>query len=498
MTKLRRDEFLERFAERAITVADAQRAHPRLTGADENGDGEIAGPREWLNVFSTLDAYDRDRNALRLDLGTAARPSAVGRALARIEQRTRVVPRSPLSDFALLRAFPNGLAQPLRSGARGEQVTAVQYALLRTGDLHALIDRAFGRQTEAAVRAFQERATLPVTGEVDAATLAALDRAVYGLPLPPDDPMAVLSQFDGLTPIAAPDPARGRIDWNHPDVQAAYRQFVPEYWPHMRAHRVECDCKTVGLFFMSQFRRYFAEQTGVTLPMPSSADGRAAIRDSSWTTITTAMPRGYFQRVDRMEVPPRRGYDSVALVEALDPSHSMIYGINLRYQGTYADDVYRVAHLQQTGVDNGGDTAVPEIDVNALEIGDMIFMNHNRQRDGVTTPDRRIDHAMTVVGLERDEEGRVRKLVLAIGSFDDVTDADSTTPPAGPAEINLYVEELTVSFDEAGRIEGSRTTYSSEPDALIHPRYSAKNTLMELNAGGSMFVGRWGTGRRRR
>lgn len=64
---------------------------------------------------------------------------------------------------------------PLRMGATGPAVTAVQLALRNDGrDIEA--DSDFGKITLTAVKAFQASHALPVTGVVDQATAAALDR----------------------------------------------------------------------------------------------------------------------------------------------------------------------------------------------------------------------------------------------------------------------------------------------------------------------------------
>lgn len=67
--------------------------------------------------------------------------------------------------------------QPLAVQSKGEAVERVQSALLDMGfALPAGADGDFGLQTEAALRAFQSSRSLPASGLVDKATLAALDR----------------------------------------------------------------------------------------------------------------------------------------------------------------------------------------------------------------------------------------------------------------------------------------------------------------------------------
>jgi hypothetical protein len=412
---------------------------------------------------------------------------------------------SLFGDIALTRAFPRGLSGEIRSG-RSTQVTAIQYALMRLGYGDRVIDGSFGPNTLATVRAFQEAhnrdatlTSLRTDGVVDQATLLALDAALANVDAVATPSLAVLHDWTGLSAITRPT---GTIDWNNVAIAAAYSRFVGEYWPHLRRVVVECDCKTVGLFLMDAFRTYFQAQTGAALPMPSSADGRRTLGEIDWSLLSFGAPGGFFTRLDaRGGRAVRPGYGAERLIEPLDPTASMMRGTNLRAGGIVADAVSRVAHVVDPGRDNRGDVNVPEIDIAALRVGDTIFMNHNRQRAGVLTRDTRIDHAMTVVGLTRNADGRVTSLVLAVGSFDDVSDADSTTPPSGARDINNYIEELTIGFNADGTINYdsavTRTTWASEPAGLVAPRYTPRNTLMELNGGGSIFVGRWGSRMRR-
>ncbi|HEY9900036.1 MAG TPA: L,D-transpeptidase family protein [Pantanalinema sp.] len=78
------------------------------------------------------------------------------------------------SDSPELRAAMAG--QPLRLGAKGEGMKAVQTALLDLGfGLPAGADGAFGAQTATALRNFQASQGLPRTGELDAGTMRSLD-----------------------------------------------------------------------------------------------------------------------------------------------------------------------------------------------------------------------------------------------------------------------------------------------------------------------------------
>jgi lipoprotein-anchoring transpeptidase ErfK/SrfK len=78
------------------------------------------------------------------------------------------------ADAPDLRAAMAG--QPLRMGAKGESIKAVQTALLDLGfGLPAGADGAFGGQTSIALKNFQASQGLPKTGDLDAATMRRLD-----------------------------------------------------------------------------------------------------------------------------------------------------------------------------------------------------------------------------------------------------------------------------------------------------------------------------------
>jgi peptidoglycan hydrolase-like protein with peptidoglycan-binding domain len=64
----------------------------------------------------------------------------------------------------------------LRRGSRGQLVSTVQRILKSTGDYAGQIDADFGPRTEAAVKAFQQRSALPVTGIIAERTWHALSK----------------------------------------------------------------------------------------------------------------------------------------------------------------------------------------------------------------------------------------------------------------------------------------------------------------------------------
>jgi peptidoglycan hydrolase-like protein with peptidoglycan-binding domain len=423
--------------------------------------------------------------------GAPLRDAAAGAASAAAPAPVAGGAAAPPADAALRSAFPQGLAAELRSGARGPQVVAVQYALGRLGYLTALADGLYGAKTAAAVSAFQREARLPETGTVDARTLGALDRALASYqPEPPAaraaNPLAYLSDWaglPGLSKIEIRDRSRP-IDWSHPEIQAAYGKFVGEYWEVMKANRVEADCKTLALFFMDQFRAKVKADTGAALPLPSSREGR--IPPGQWTAATAARPLGFFDRFSKLPK-VRPGYSAAQEIQKLDPKQSMIFGVNLRRAGVDANAVARAARTVtpwDPARNNGGDETRAEVPLQDMKPGDIVFIDH--------TGDGKFDHTVNVVGVERDGGGRVTRLKLAVGSFDDMKDADGATAPRGLHEVNNYAEEVTVDVGPDGRIAGSAVTWSSEPSYLVAPRYSARTTLMELRPGGRLKVARWG------
>lgn len=76
-------------------------------------------------------------------------------------------------------------------------VTRLQQSLRRTG-LTLDVDGLFGPQTESAVRAFQHKISLPITGEVDAATWTALDpgASTWAMPTSSNQPPLRISMAD--------------------------------------------------------------------------------------------------------------------------------------------------------------------------------------------------------------------------------------------------------------------------------------------------------------
>jgi peptidoglycan hydrolase-like protein with peptidoglycan-binding domain len=491
MSNVKRTDFLQSLANKSLDVATAQ-ADARLSGtdlsrADLDQNGAIEGTTEGTRLFAQLDRFDHNGDASSVaDTGVVAGMLKAIQDLARAPGGGTA---NRCQDAALSRVFPSGITSALTVGSKGPQVLAVQYTLGRLGHLTSLADGSFGARTAAAVTAFQQRCSMPADGVVDAATLRALDQAVTSTDLRTPaaraaDPLAYLSDFTarGLTPVTVTDTSQP-ITWKHPQIQEAYSRFVGEYWPVLKENHLECDCKTLALFFMDQFRTKVARDTGTQLPLPRTA--RGAIPPASWNTMTAARPGGLFSRFENLPA-IRAGYSNAVEIQKIDSRHSMIYGVNVRYAGANADAVSRAATEigpWNPARDNAGDRTLAEVDVQSLKVGDLIFMDH--------TGDGKYDHTINVVGVQKDAQGKVSTVTLGVGSFDDMKDADGATAPNGLGEVNNYVEEVTISLNSAGRITGSNVTWSSEPGYVSQNRYSASNTLMEMRPNGTLKVGRW-------
>ena len=496
-TTLYRGQFLKQMKGKSIDVHDAQQ-DVRLAGvelgyADKNGDGQIKGRTEMKRLFRKIDDFDVNGSYWSVRLKKNGLPTAVAPmvdAVRALADAGTGGPSLALADKALAAAFPGGAGLPVSVGATGPRATAIQYALGRLGFLHDLADGVFGPKTRSAVRSFQTAAGLPVNGVVNEATLSALDARAAAhdgrtAAAKAANPVAYLSNFDSfeLSTVQISDTSQP-VSWGHPQVRVAYGQFVKEYWEVLKTNRVECDCKTLALFFMDQFRTKMEQDTGHALPLPSSPSG--SIPNRAWVAATADKPHGFFGRFEDLDE-VRPGYGAAQGVQALDPDHSMLFGVNVRYPMVSAPQVARAATVKlpwSTALDNHGDKSRPEVPIQQLDPGDMIFIDH--------TGDGTYDHTVNVVDVRRDGSGKVRSLRLAVGSFDDMKDADGATAPSGLGEVNNYAEELEVRFSTSGKIIGSRVTWASEPSYLVRGRYSARSTLMEHKPGGKLLVSRWG------
>lgn len=490
--KLTRNEFTQSIQDKKIDVQQAK-ADPKLAGvdvakADLDRDGKISGAAEATALFKEVDRYDTNGDAASINLtaadGSQARAAVVATTLQARAVFETVEP--PPKDAALKNAFAAADSLPLAKGATGDRAVAVQYALARLGLPIGSVDGQFGPGTERNVKAFQTSAGLPATGIVDAATLRALDSKVSGLDLrtPAEksgNPLQYLANAALQTPKLAPLTDRTKpINWSNPEIQKAYGSFVGAYWEQLKGNRIECDCKTLSLFFMDQFRAKAKADLGVDLPRPNALPG-----DTNWVAATASSPQGFFSRFENLAT-VRPGYDKAQALQRLDPSASMLAGVNLRFGGTDANMAARaVKQLNPWNVsrDNAGDQLKPELPVEGMNPGDLIVIDH--------TGDGRYDHMANVVKVDRDASGKVTSMVIATGSYDDMKDADGSTAPNSLGEVNNYAEEVTITFDAAGKVSSSKVTWSSEPSWLVDGRYSARTLLMEMRPNGVIASGKW-------
>lgn len=498
-SRLTRPDFTQSLQDKSIAVNEAA-ADPKLAGldvkkADLNNDGKISGAAEATALFKEVDRYDRNGDAGSIDTkdaaGNATRAAIyatalTARAVHEVTDPVGTPLQAPLKDAALKKAFASADALPLAKGSSGDRAVAVQYALARLGGNIGSVDGKFGPGTETALKAFQTSVGLPATGAVDQKTLTALDTKLSTTELrvpavASGNPLAYLSNHAALglakfTPIA--DKSKP-ANWNHPEVQQKYGEFAAAYWPALKNNRIESDCKTLSLFVMDQFRIKMKTDLGVDLPKP------AGLPTMQWEAGTAADPKGYFGRFENLRS-IRPGYERAQAIQNLDPKASMIPGVNLRYPNVDANMASRAVKVTApwtASKDNGGDQTIPEVPVQTMRPGDVIFIDH--------TGDGRVDHMANVISLNKDAAGKVTSMVLATGSFDDMKDANGATAPNGTGEVNNYAEEVTVTFDAAGKVTSSNVTWSSEPAWLVDSRYSARTLLMEMRPGGRISVGRW-------
>lgn len=490
-TRLTRADFTTALQDKRIDVTEAK-ADPKLAGldvakADLDHDGKISGAAEAAALFKEVDRYDRNGDAGSIDATNASGAQTTAGAYAAAATARAVFDvvdpgALSLKDAALKKALSAAGAVPVKRGASGDPAVAVQYALARLGVDVGVVDGKFGPGTERAVKAFQTSAGLPASGVVDAATVSALDAKLSSTDLRVPaaraaDPLAYLQQAALDLPKLAP--LSGPATWNNPDVQKKYGEFVAAYWPTLKDNRFESDCKTLSLFMMDAFRVKVQADLGVKLPKP------AGLPDVPWDVGTAASPHGYFSRFEKLRT-VRPGYENAQAIQRLDPQASMIAGVNARYPNVDANMASRAVKVTapwDLTHDNHGDQTIPEVPVQSMKPGDVIFIDH--------TGDGRVDHMANVVSVNRDAAGQVTSMVLATGSYDDMKDANGATAPNGLGEVNNYAEEVTVTFGADGKVTGSKVTWSSEPSWLVEGRYSARTLLMELRPGGRISVGRW-------
>jgi hypothetical protein len=487
---------------------DPRLATVNLDHFDENNNGYIERYQDFSLLFTQIDHLDANGDLDSIAMGTVHNPTIVADVIATLHDLAETsdtrdsntiasIDASMLQDTALKNAFPSGFDSIIKRGAKSTQVVAIQYALGRLGHLNDLCDGDFGRKTQGAVVSFQKaNQNIEVTGRVNAKVLTALDNAVAHLDLRPPalkssrTPLDYLSDFYALGMPKLNVNRRGEnTRWDSETIQKVYGQFVENYWEILKRNKVEADCKSLALFFMDQFRKQLAEDCLIFLPLPKSSHG--SFKKRRWVIQTAVQPRGLFSRVskllqDRHLQVQRSGYETVKKIQALDPMHSMIYGVNVKYPKTSAKQVAKacsVLYPWMSSQSNRGNALKAEVPIHRLQAGNLIFIDH--------TGNGSYDHTVNVVKVNRDGDNNVRQLILAVGSYDDVRDSNADTHVTSMAMVNQYVEEVIIDFNEYQEITQSEVSYSSEPRYIVHTRYTAKTTIMEQKSNGKLKISRW-------
>mgnify|MGYP001816245768 CR=1 FL=1 len=89
----------------------------------------------------------------------------------------------------------------LKSGSRGDEVLSLQRRLKAAGFDPGGADGAFGPKTDAALRAFQEKAEITADGICGPKTLEKLHEAINALTTMGDAPAADAPKEDGASPL---------------------------------------------------------------------------------------------------------------------------------------------------------------------------------------------------------------------------------------------------------------------------------------------------------
>lgn len=265
------------------------------------------------------------------------------------------------------------------------------------------------------------------------------------------------------------------IDWDNEAIQEAYGEFLKQRWETWKANGEEADCKTLALRMMEDFRIHLRKEAGLQLadPVPARQRGK-------WVQYGPQRP-GPLPRT----VPAGVRADYVPF-----QGKPLLSGPNHFYQHILADTVARQV-TQPVAVRNGQATIIRYqrkkppltgtqafldpfpaegtrmVNPQALRAGDILFQNHRAERG--RKQDQRIDHTMHVVGVDRDSDtGRVQRLVIAMGTYDDLKDFNEGTAPT-VNRLNNYAFEAVIEFDEDGDVADCRVPWQSDPFISIEP-----------------------------
>lgn len=262
----------------------------------------------------------------------------------------------------------------------------------------------------------------------------------------------------------------GKVDtplgWDNPTIQDAYAAFLQDRWAQWKANREEADCKTMALKMMHDFRDFYKAQTGIQVPDPIPPEHRG-----KWVTRTPDSPGHLPTHVPDNPAKVRKSYRKhVGKPTIAGPNHfykditASAVALYVTRPITERNGVPTVVPYQRTKSGEAENWMYPQagtllLNPEALRPGDLIFQNHGSNGQ----PDHRADHAMHVMRVERDpESGKVKRLVIAMGTFDDMKDSDPKTRPDIKL-VNNYSLEATIEFGADGDIQDCQITWQSDP-----------------------------------
>lgn len=165
-------------------VGEGRRA--QLNGAGRNDPSPVTMTPEMQAAQAVLDKYGIE-NAANMDTalnGLAAFEGAQTELIAAVET-LRAGGVNPVGDWTQSKpSEPESISvQTLtvtsaQFGDKGENVSALQYALQKLGFNPGAVDGIFGKNTQGAVKEFQTSHGLEATGELDAKTVEAMNAAL--------------------------------------------------------------------------------------------------------------------------------------------------------------------------------------------------------------------------------------------------------------------------------------------------------------------------------